>query len=469
MIYSIVYRSEVGRANRFDAEYFKPEYLEIERKLKRIGSQYFGDGLIKITGGATPLGAKYLEKGIPFLRVQNIMQNYFNDDLVYISKSQNKEIERSILRTHDVLLTITGVSYGKSAIVEQRYDKANINQHSVVMRFKNGLSPYYVSTFLNCKYGKKQSDRNIVGLSRPALDYQRIKKYFLIPLLSEVFQSEVGGIVKEAHEKQRESKQLYQGAEALLLKELGLLGYEPKNRLSFETTKREVDQAKRFDVEYFQPKYKEIIEKIEEYKGGFDLVKNIVSWKKGTEVGSKEYTEHGKAFIRVSDFSIHGVEETAKKISEQLFKETQESFQPQKGDILFTKDATIGICNVLTKNIEGIVSSAFLRLNLKDAYKNFEKECLALILNSIICKLQVKKLSGGAIIEHLKPSDFEAFKIPLISASIQAEIAKKVTESHCLRNQSKDFLNIAKQAVELAIEDNEFEGLAFIKKSRNES
>ena len=187
---SIVKLSDVQKAKRFDAEYFKPEYLEIERKLRGVGSQYFGNVLMRITGGATPLGAEYSRKGIPFLRVQNIMQNYFHDDLVYISKNQNKEIERSTLKTHDVLLTITG-AYGKSAIVEQRYNQANINQHSVVMRFKNGLNPYYVSTFLNCKYGKKQSDRNIVGLSRPALDYQRIKKYFLIPLLSQAFQSEI--------------------------------------------------------------------------------------------------------------------------------------------------------------------------------------------------------------------------------------------------------------------------------------
>ena len=46
-----------------------------------------------------------------------------------------------------------------------------------------------------------------------------------------------------------------------LSEELGLVGYEPKHTLTFETGRKDVEDVGRFDPEYFQPKYEEIIEK----------------------------------------------------------------------------------------------------------------------------------------------------------------------------------------------------------------
>ena len=449
---SLININEIKQAHRFDAEYFKPECIKVENRLKKINSVNFGSLLKIITGGATPLGAQYEKDGIPFLRVQNIMQNYFNDDLVYINKNQDKEIKRSKLIKGDVLLTITGVSYGKAAVVEERYNGANINQHSVLMRFEKKLNPYFISTFLNCKYGKTQSDKNIVGLSRPALDYKRIKDFFLIPVFTDTFQTQIESLVKQAHAKQEQSKQLYKEAEKILLQELNLLNYVPQNNLIFSTTKKHIEKIKRFDAEYFQPKYKKIIEKIELYKGGVELIKNIVKWEKGVEVGADCYVEKGFDFVRVSDFNKYGINEIEKKISDKTYHEFKEKFEPKIGDILFTKDGTIGMSYVLKENIQGLLSGAFLRLTLKKEYKDFEKESLVLILNSIVCKMQVEQLSGGALIAHLKPSDFETFKIPLIKKEIQTNIAEKIKLSFRLKKESKELLEKAKKLVELEIE-----------------
>jgi restriction endonuclease S subunit len=216
--------------------------------------------------------------------------------------------------------------------------------------------------------------------------------------------------------------------------------------------KSDIIEARRFDAEYFQPKYFDIIKKIQEHSGGFDVIKNIVCWKKGIKVGKSAYTEIGKDFVRVSDISMNGIEISNRKISNTLFTEIKDTFQPKKNEILFTKDGTIGISYLLKENVEGVISSAFLRLTLKNDYQGFEKECLTLILNSIICKLQIKQLSGGAIIAHLKPSDFEKFKIPLIKQSIQIKISEKITLSHKLRKESQDLLELAKTKVEEEIE-----------------
>jgi len=130
----------------------------------------------------------------------------------------------------------------------------------------------------------------------------------------------------------------------------------------------------------------------------------------------------------------------------------EETYKPNIGDILFTKDGTIGISYVLKEDLKGIISGAFLKLTMKESYIDFEKECLSLIFNSIICKLQVEQLSGGALIAHLKPSDFEKFKIPLIKPEIQNIIAEKIIESHKLQKESKQLLENSKKVVEVEIE-----------------
>ncbi len=458
---SIVKLSDVQKAKRFDAEYFKPEYLEIERKLRGVGSQYFGDVLMRITGGATPLGAEYSRKGIPFLRVQNIMQNYFHDDLVYISKSQNKEIERSTLKTHDVLLTITG-AYGKSAIVEQRYNQANINQHSVVMRFKNGLNPYYVSTFLNCKYGKKQSDRNIVGLSRPALDYQRIKKYFLIPLLSQAFQGETERIVKCAHQAQSQSKQLYEHAETTLLEELGLVGYEPQHQRSFETTKRKVKQAKRCDAEYFQPKYDEINKII--FRSGYTLLQNICSTINYGTVPTSPYTNDNSGTPYIKGLNLKNTEIDKTKLDK--IKNTEnlsDKFYTKKGDIIISQMGTVGDVGVITENEEDWLFASFtIRARLKNIIE-FNPLYIGLYIQNIAKQYYLlRNIAQASVRQNTDLPTIKNMPIPLIHASIQADIAKNITESHRLRKQSKDLLNIAKQAVEIAIEQNETAALAYL-------
>ena len=69
-------------------------------------------------------------------------------------------------------------------------------------------------------------------------------------------------------------------AEELLLEELDLLDYKPKHTLTFSAFKKEINQTERIDAEYYQPKYEEIIKKIENYKNGFDIVKNILNFNK---------------------------------------------------------------------------------------------------------------------------------------------------------------------------------------------
>ena len=139
----------------------------------------------------------------------------------------------------------------------------------------------------------------------------------------------------------------------------------------------------------------------------------------------------------------------------------KENYKPKKGEVLFTKDGTIGISFALNEDVDAIVSGAFLRLKPKVKINN---NYLALALNSFYCKAQIERMSGGAIIAHLKPDNVKKIKIPILSEKKQQELADKVMSSLQLRNQAKDLLGKAKRAVEIFIEQDEKQALAYLNK-----
>lgn len=69
----------------------------------------------------------YLDKGVPYIRVQNLSWNFdINyENLVYISQKVNKENRKSILKPGDILIAKTGATVGKMAIIPQKITEAN--------------------------------------------------------------------------------------------------------------------------------------------------------------------------------------------------------------------------------------------------------------------------------------------------------------------------------------------------------
>lgn len=473
---SVVKYSEVQTDNeskRIDSEYFKQEYLENEKILKNlsIGCEKLGNLIYKMTGGATPLGADYPERGIPFLRVQNIMPNYFNlNDIVYISNEDDEFLKRSKLKIKDVLLTITG-AYGKAAVVYKDLVGANINQHSVKIEVKN-INPYFLATFINSKHGQLQCHKKITGVTRPALDYRAIKN-FLIPMFSKEFQLEIETMVKDSHKALENSKKLYKEAEKILYEALGLdaenplesiLSFREKNKvihnhlkrykrlnISIRTYKESYLKTGRLDAEYYQEKFRKNEILIKNFSHA--KLSDLVNIQKSIEPGSEAYQDDGIEFIRVANLGKFELSKSYIYLDKIKFINELERLYPQKDMILLTKDGSIGIAYCVPENLNCITSAAILHLKIKD--KNIIlPQVLTLIINSIIGQLQAQRDSGGAIISHWTVSEIENILIPLLDLKTQRKIEAKVKQSFELRDKSKELLENAKVKIENAIIDS---------------
>jgi|Deesub1362B_J571_1020462.scaffolds.fasta_scaffold00473_19 C-terminal processing protease CtpA/Prc len=114
--------------SRLDVHYFDPEYTNIIKELQKLSGdkmklspleELLANSKTKLTGGATPKGAAYLPDGVKFVRVQNVKEFRLDlDNVVFIPKVIHEtSLKRSKLKPKDVILTITGVTYGISAVV----------------------------------------------------------------------------------------------------------------------------------------------------------------------------------------------------------------------------------------------------------------------------------------------------------------------------------------------------------------
>ena len=71
----------------------------------------------------------------------------------------------------------------------------------------------------------------------------------------------------------------YKNAEKILLNELGIQNWQPKHELSYVKNFSDVSISNRYDAEYFQPKYDEILEIINKNNHTtlieqFDIIRN---------------------------------------------------------------------------------------------------------------------------------------------------------------------------------------------------
>lgn len=452
--FSIIQKSQLEGATRLDAEYYQPEFLEMEKNLSLLNSKLFSEISI-IRSGTTPKNRDDDRKeGIVLLKTTDVRNNVLAEEnsYYYISRELDEKMKQTKLAGRDVLVNIVGATLGvigRVAFVPNKFPESNITQAMALIRSKNpDFLPEYIFIFLISRLGRMQADR----IARPTGQYNiNLEELgsFKIPTVAIKIQQKIKDLVDNLTAELNESKKLYLDAENLLLEELELKGFDNVEKLSSIVNLSDTEYVHRIDAEYFQPKYAIIEEKIKRYNAY--KLDDLVSMKKGIEIGAEEYQEEGKVFIRVSSMTKFGIIESDQKyLSDKLYESLKKDFEPKKGEILLTKDATLGVACVLKEDIQGIVSGGTLRLKLKDA--EVEAEYLALCLNSIIGQMQAERDAGGSIIAHWKPEQIKNVIIPILPKETQQKIADLVRQSHEARKKSKELLEEAKRKVEEMIE-----------------
>ena len=446
---------------RFDSEYFQKVYLKNIATIKKFpaGWMRLGDAISELTGGATPLGADYPESGVRFLRVQNVMQNFIDDsDLAFISPDDDNALSRSRLKKDDVLLTITGVSYGKSAVVTPEFVGSNINQHSVRIKLQQGaFESFFISTFLNSRNGKLQSDQNKTGIERPALDYQAIRR-FHVPLVSNKVQIAVARTVEIAQQEFGNAKQRLTEAEQVLVTALGLSSWQSPEPLTYTRRVSEAFVSGRLDAEFFQPRYDALRTKLKK-------AVSLMPLEKFGEVAENDFQADPAKKYNYTEISDVSTSNGAVIANELLGSEMPANAKVslKGGELLASKvRPTRGAVGIAPEGpiFNHVASSAFFVLRVPSP----AREYLQVFLRSKPGKLLLEEYCKGSSYPVLDDADIHNVSIPVCSNEIMKQIQNCVSAAHAARQRAQALLAAAQRAVEIAIEDSETAALAYLKK-----
>ena len=444
---------------RWDSEYlcFEPY------KNKKVKYALIGDILLSSQYGLS-IAMNEDGDGTPIYRMNEITNMMCDRKILKYAPINANQLKAFKLNDRDVLFNRTNSQtlVGRTGLFRKFSDKPQVfASYLIRISPKKIVTPEYLTAFLNSKYGVLDVQRRArIAINQSNVNAEELKRVE-IPLFSRNLQSQITLAFNRAFSLIQKYESKFNETEDILLSELGLKNWKPKHKLTFVKDHSDTIEAQRIDAEYYQPKYDELIKKIKSYSGGCKFLKDLVDIKKGMEVGSDKYQKEGVPFVRVSNVGLFEI--TAEKyISEQCYEQFK-NCQPDKKDILLTKDATIGLAHYLDKEPEKmIISSGILRLKKKT--NDINEECLLLVLNSILTKIQIDRDAGGSIMSHWRPDQVEKTIIPMFPNSIQKQVQKKFIESFKLRTKSQDLLECCKKAVEIAIEEGESKALVWLNK-----
>lgn len=457
---SIINKNDIIEAKRFDAEYFKPEYLKLQETIARYGFKTINEleCILDCSAFYPAITGDYNfeRKGIPFLRVNEIQKGIVKiiENTAFLPEQIIDLYSSNIKKAYpgDLIIAKGGNSLAKVGLLTNTFNVYSVCRDLIIVNTKslNTISKYYLWLFLHGKIGQTIMLRTASQTGQPHLTISSIKE-LTIPTS---FNKEVD--YKEIYESSNnlsfQSKQFYKEAEQLLLEELGLVNYKPKHTLTFETTKSKIENAHRFDAEYFQPKYEEIIKKIESYDGGFINLgdDDFAKLQRGSLISDKFYTkEKGIGYIRGADFSS-GIlnKEKLVYISEDYSKNTE--IQVFKNDIVFSLIGSVGASAFVSEDFNNyFISNNTGKISLKT---NFNSIVLQVFLQSVAGQFQFEKEKMQTAQPKISTKEISRFKIPIIRQEIQNQISEKILESHKLRKESKELLEKAKRKVENEIE-----------------
>lgn len=413
---SIVKLSEIEGVKRFDAYRYRTSFLKLEKDLKKIAIISKLGHLVTepVRTGYTPRARDIYQDDIRihFLRTDNLREgviDFENSDFLPARSLS----ESDYLKFKNVTVTISGVHYdiiGEAAIFLDYYPQSVTDQNiAVIETDENLLNPFYLTIFLNSKYGKEQLWMLCRQTEQFNLSCREVEE-LLIPLFDADFQQEIETLAKNSFDLIEKAKSLYSQAEKLLLEKLGLKDFQAKYELSYTANLSRAFGVHRIDAEYFQTTYDSLM----------------------------GYLKKHSKIAKIKEFILD-------------FQKLKFSYEPKVGDFLLTKDVIPGIAYVIKEPVEGITAGSVMILKINE--NKINKEYLALCINSIIGNMQIEREGGGSVITHWRPEKIKNLQVPILYEKVQQEISSLIEQSHETKQRARKLWEEAKRKVEKAIEN----------------
>ena len=331
-----------------------------------------------------------VERGVPFIRAGNIQNGRISrENLRFLSNEKHQILKKGHLKNGDVLLTNRG-ELGKSAIVTEEFNNANLNSQVAWLRPNESILSKYLYYCLNTKKIINSINSVKTGTALQQLTIKQIKeiKVHLPPLQQ---QQQIVERLDTAFEEIDEITLAHSNAIEMLI---GL-----ENSYCNEILKSYENELKIVQLHELTSKITDGVHK------------------------KPNYVENGIPFLKINNLTENEGISFAKTsfITEDDHKEFIKRTRPEKDDILITKDGTIGIVRRIETEIE---FSIFVSLALIKPKRKELSNYLTNILQSSFCQKQLNP--SGAALKHIYLKDLRKLKIPIANDGTNQKITSKL-------------------------------------------
>ena len=463
---------------RVDAEYYQKDNLILENVLEAIAGK-----TISAHNGKTDCSAFYPSitgyysddrNNIPFLRVNEIVDGLvvISDKTVFLPEEVLKVNSKTIALAYpgDIIIAKGGNTLAKVGLVTDEYSVYATCRDVIILRTgeMTDLNKFYLWAYLHGSFGQKLMWRSASQTGQPHLTLNSIDGIH-VPEYSMVLQKAIEGLYNQSVYVKQKSQNKYDEAANILEKYLGISKNEDKT-ISTKMLSDSFKATGRLDAEYYQPKYDNYLSSLQRFETTrlpveFDVLKNAgTNYAEGiSDVGvikTKQLTNSG--------VNTDGVESY---FTNEACTQNKSTFI-ENNDVIFASMGVGSLGKVSLFSYDGdrtFVTDSTLRIYRAKKTACILPEVLCVFLQSTVGQeLIYRYVVGSTGIINIYDDDIAKIPIPVLDAAIQKDIAEKVQESFALRRQSKQLLEYAKQAVEMAIEQGEDAALAWLKERTGE-
>ncbi len=146
---------------------------------KTILSEY----IVFLTSGSRGWAKYFSKSGDMFLTIKNVKNSRISiSNIQYVNAPKNKEAERTKVKAHDLLISITA-DLGRTGVVCEKIAEhgAYINQHLSLIRLdRKRINPKYLACYLETAAGKRQFNSKNQSAVKAGLNFDALKTLIII-------------------------------------------------------------------------------------------------------------------------------------------------------------------------------------------------------------------------------------------------------------------------------------------------
>lgn len=449
--------SNIDLGDRIDSDYYTKNYLHISEQLTKVPTRKLGRIATTVASAFYPAATQlYSEGDTAFARCVDCVsypvitkdQDSKFEKIPYTFGKENKGI--SFIKSEDIVITKVGTPCYASILTD--YDEIALSRTVMGLTNIHGIDPYYLMVFLRCKYGFEQLFRQRELTIQYQLTLPRVKAIDVY-LADDKLQKTAKKLCVKSRELQKKSNEAYQLAEQTLMEIVKCPDFTTLSTHSIKNINESFALSGRLDAEYYQPKYEAIMQKLNTRETVLSLC-NL--YDKNFNPNEKKTYQ----YIELADVGQSGdISDVGIQYGSDL--PTRARRIVKTGQVIVSSvEGSLQSCALITDEYDGALCSTGFYV-LDSNYIN--SETLLVLFKSEPIQALMKQRCSGTILTAISKDELLSMPLPMIDEGIQKEIAAKVQKSFALRKQSKQLLEYAKQAVEMAIEKGEDVALEWLK------